>query len=87
MTSLRREPFGKPCISKQLEGVTRNIKEKLIVDDVVVILDRLTRGTDLALAQVVDMDSNQKDVLLRTLQRGARVNNVYKYYSRPSKLG
>ena len=53
-------------------------KRKLAVDDVVVILDRLTRGTDLALAQVVDVDSNQKNVLLRTLQRRARVNNVFK---------
>ena len=44
----------------------------------VVILDRLTRGTDLALAQVVDVDSDQKNVLLRTLQRRARVNNVFK---------
>ena len=50
----------------------------LIPDDIVIILDRLTRGTDLALAQVLSVDSDQKNVLLRIIQRGARVNNVYK---------
>ena len=51
----------------------------------VVILDRLTRGTDLALAQVVDVDSDQKNVLLRTLQKRARVNNVFKVLE-PAKM-
>ena len=47
-------------------------------EDIVIILDRITRGSDLALGQVLSVDSTQKNVLLRTIQRGARVNNVFK---------
>ena len=53
-------------------------KRMLEPEDIVIILDRITRGSDLALGQVISVDATQKNVLLRTIQRGARVNNVFK---------
>ena len=53
-------------------------KRMLEPEDIVIILDRITRGSDLALGQVISVDAAQKNVLLRTIQRGARVNNVFK---------
>ena len=74
--------FKELYLSLYVEAARRHNKETskrmLIQDDIVIILDRLTRGSDLALAQVLSVDSDQKNVLVRTIQRGARVNNVYK---------
>ena len=53
-------------------------KRKLEPEDIVIILDRITRGSDLTLGQVIKVDDAQKNVLLRTIQRGARMNNVFK---------
>ena len=74
--------FKEMYLNLYLEAVRKRNKEtskrKLITDDVVIILDRLTRGSDMVLAQVISVDKDHKNVLLRTIQRGARVNNVYK---------
>ena len=74
--------FKELYLSLYVEAARRRNKETskrmLVPEDIVIILDRLTRGSDLALAQVLSVDSAQKNVLLRTIQRGARVNNVYK---------
>ena len=69
-------------LSLYIEAARKHNKETskriLVPEDVVIILDRLTRGSDMALAQVINIDKENKNVLLRTIQRGAKVNNKYK---------
>ena len=48
-------------------------------------MDRLTRGSDMALAQVISIDKENKNVLVRTVQRGAKVNAKYKIVE-PARL-
>ena len=46
--------------------------------DFVLVLDRISWGSDMTLAEVTSIDSENKNVLIRTLQRGAKLESRFR---------
>ena len=58
-------------IQTTLKRNTKSDKRILKEDDIVIILDRLTRGLENTLAEVVETDESNKNIIVRTISRPA----------------
>ena len=72
-------------IERALRRNKKSSKRILVPGDVVLILDRLSRGLESTMAEVMEVDESNKNIIVRTITRPATVDRNYKIVT-PAKV-